>query len=739
MDGRPVMAFRIARRRVLIPLLLVGVLILWALGFFAYWRSPARGLPYFDSFAAGKDEEWQAFGGTWELSDGSMRDDSNERGAKLFTGSRYWQNYSVEADVMVLNAAGAASDVGFIVRSNDEEEGVYAYTGYFAVLHKTRGLRSTLAIGRAGHGIYGYPTPLEPGLQSSRWYHLKVLAYGCRLVATASLSSGATPTMVSMTDDNCIRSGRIGLQSSHSGGVWRNVVVRPATERDLDEMLAQGGSHRNLPLQTQPEAGIKVLDDSLALPLSKGTREVLSGSDAVPIDSIRLDLLAQSAKVTVHGLVILTSPVLFVQDPTGGIAIEQAAPQHLKIGDEVEATGDASPSAFSSTLKNAKVRVLWESTPIPAVSVTASQAATGAFDATFIEVEGRLRHKQYLPNHSLSFDFDAGSQSFRAIMNRQRGESVYDRIEPDSLVRLRGVAVADPAYTSYSAPFAVLVPSIDDVEVLAGPPWWSVGHLVAIAVGVLILALVANLLYQRLENWRLRAVVEEREVLAYEVHDSLAQSVAGIGFQLEAVRVGVPEDLARVHQQLDLTTELVRHSHREARRSVEMLLSHQLESEGLLSALTSCANRLVVGSAVQVVATSAGNVRPLTLRLSDTLYRIGQEALANAVRHAHPTALTIHLEYNEDLLRLSISDDGSGFIEDLDHPSFGVLGMRKRATSIFANLEIQSNSENGTVVSIAVPLPSRVTITALPVLLRNFVRGTRNVESGEKSGPHSNR
>jgi signal transduction histidine kinase len=216
--------------------------------------------------------------------------------------------------------------------------------------------------------------------------------------------------------------------------------------------------------------------------------------------------------------------------------------------------------------------------------------------------------------------------------------------------------------------------------------------------------------------------VEEREVLAYEVHDSLAQSVAGIGFQLEAVRVGIPEELAKVHQQLDLTTDLVRHSHREARHSVDMLRSHQLESEGLLSALTSCAYRLVAGSTVRVTATSTGNVYQLPLRLSDTLCRIGQEALANAVRHAHPTALTIHLEYSENLLRLLISDDGTGFVEDPDQPSFGVLGMRKRAMSISAKLEIRSNPEAGTIVSVAAPLPSRVTITSLPALLWKFLR-----------------
>ena len=710
------------RRRMLMPSLLAGLLVLGAFGIAAYWRSPLRGLPYRDSFAAGKAEEWQAFGGTWELRDGSMRDDSNERGAKLFSGSQYWQDYSIEADVMLLSATGPASDVGLILRASDEEEGVYAYTGYMAGLHITRGFAGSLMLGHVEHGTYAVSTPLVPDLQPSRWYHLKLLAYGCHVVATARASSSATPTVVSMTDDNCIRSGRVGLHSSHSGGVWRNVVVRRATERDLNEMLAEGASRGNSPAQSPSDTLRTFLEDRMGEPSGNTQQELPPGPKSVPIGDIGLDLLSQSRKVTVRGLVTLTSPALFVQDSTGGIAIQQGTPQLLKIGDEVEATGDASPNAFSSVLKNAEVHVLWQSTPIPAVSVTASQAATGAFDATFIEVEGRLRRKQYLPNNSLGFDFDAGSQSFRAIMSRESGGSLYNRIESDSLVRLRGVAVSDPAYTSDSAPFAVLVPSREDVEVTAGPPWWSAGRLLVIAVVLLILTLIAYLLYQRLENWRLRAVVEEREALAYEVHDSLAQSVAGIGFQLEAIRVGTPKDLEHVHQQLDVTTELVRHSHREARRSVDMLRSHQLESEGLLSALTTCAYRLVIGSSVQITASSSGTLPPLSLRLSDTLCRIGQEALANAVRHAHPTSLGIHLEFSQNLLRLLISDDGTGFVEEPDQPSFGILGMRKRAMSISAKLEIVSTPGKGTVVTVAVYVPSRVTIASLPARLWKILR-----------------
>ena len=133
------------RKRLLISFLLV-VLGLGALVCIAYWHSPTRGLPYHDSFADSKAEEWHAFGGTWEVVNGSMRNDSDERGAKLLTGSTRWQNYSIEADVMLLGLGG---DAGLIVRSSDEEEGVDAYNGYYAGL---RTIDNSLALGRAGYG-----------------------------------------------------------------------------------------------------------------------------------------------------------------------------------------------------------------------------------------------------------------------------------------------------------------------------------------------------------------------------------------------------------------------------------------------------------------------------------------------------------------------------------------------------------------------------------------------------------
>ena len=699
----------------------------------SYRHSSSRGLPYRDSFAKGKADEWKAFGGTWELAEGSMRNDSDERGAKLLTGSPNWADYSVEADVMLLGLGG---DAGLMLRSSDEEQGVDAYTGYYAGL---RTLDDSLVIGRAGHGWVEMNEKLDlepPGVRASRWYHLKLLAYGCQLAIRATLSSqqrdGRT---ISITDHDCIRSGRAGLRSYAAGGVWRNVVIRPATHADLAEMLVTAGRESTIdgqrPAANQSAWDLYATSSAITLP------SLPSSTHAQLISSLRLPALSVPLTATVRGTVVLASPALFVQDATGGVAVQQDTAQALKVGDEVEVTGRVHAHAFSPVLEQAKVRVLWENTPMPPVSVTASQAATGAFDATFLEVEGRLTGKEHGFGDSLTFDFDAGPQSFRAIMNRGRGDTLYNTVKLGSMLRLRGVAVSDTAYTHDLVPFALLLRSSDDAVVLAGPPWWNARHALMIVAAALLLAMVVNLIYHRVESWRLRAVLEERERMAYEMHDTLSQSFAGIGFQLKAIREGMPESLPRLHQQLDLASELVRHSHEETRRSIAVLRPEQPGSEGLVVALRECANRLVEGGSVEIAASCTGDVARTPLRVADTLYHIGQEALANAVRHGHPTRLEIRLAYERGLVQLRIRDNGGGFITGDDLPGFGIRSMRKRTAAIGGTLEIRSSPGAGTEVSIRSGLKSHA---SRPLMSADQLwRQIRHVASTGKLDSHPHR
>ena len=712
-----------------------AILALLGLALSVYFHHPTRGLPYHDSFANGKADEWTALGGTWDLINGAIRNDSDERGAKLLAGSSYWRNYSIEADVMLLGPEG---DAGLLLRSSEEEEGVDSYRGYYAGL---RSLDNSLVLGRADHEWLEENRKLDlaqGGIQAFQWYHLKLLAYDCQIVVKATMPSQGSVTSIAAKEKDCIKAGRVGLRSYSSGGVWKNVVVRSAARNDLVEMLATLSQQESVSAQPSTQS----TEFSDLEPGSRNERQRMPGSNESfqPIGGLRLFPFSNTQFATVRGVVTLMSPTLIVQDTTGGVSVPNAKQPPLKIGDEVEVHGRAHPGDFSSTLEDASVRLLWARSPMPAVSVTASQAATGAFDANFIELEGQLRGKHYGPNHTLVLDFDAGPESFRAIVNRGRGDFFFNEVKLNSLLRLRGICVVDSRYTQNLTPFVLLLRSTDDLKVLAGPPWWSAKHLVAIVIGFLIFALLMNFLYGRVEHWRLRAVADERERLAHEMHDTLAQSFAGIGFQLEAIRNGVPGDLPVIHRQLDLASDLARHSHEEARRSIATLRPASLQSGELVTALERCALRMVEGGKVQVVTSRSGDVRIMPLRITDTLYRIGQEAIANSVRHAHPTVIKVSINYQKNLVRLLVTDDGVGFKQENDLRGFGLGGMRRRAASIFATLQVVSAPGDGTRVEITAFLPPRATVLSWPNFFwKNLTEHRTNVEEPRRQHQNSYR
>ena len=110
-------------------------------------------------------------------------------------------------------------------------------------------------------------------------------------------------------------------------------------------------------------------------------------------------------------------------------------------------------------------------------------------------------------------------------------------------------------------------------------------------------------------------------------------------------------------------------------------------------------------SAIEVRAVSSGTERTIPLRISDTLHRIGQEAIANAVRHAHPNMIVVSLKYEMTTLELVVEDDGCGFLVSSESAGFGIRGMGKRADSIAALFTIHSTPGKGTAVRVLVPLP----------------------------------
>ncbi|MDR3412577.1 MAG: hypothetical protein P4L87_16825, partial [Formivibrio sp.] len=305
----------------------LALLLFSGAAYFVSARS-GRGLPYRDSFATGKTDEWHSYGGTWEVADAAIRNESNERGAKLITGSPNWKNYSIEGDIMISSITGYASDAGFVLRSSDEEQGVYAYYGYFALLHTVKNEGGSLLLGRVGQKpIVIKSFPLPSGLQTHIWYHMKLLAVGCRFFASVRLLPTDGTYTVELKDPPCLTHGRAGLLSSHAGGVWRNIVIQSATERDADSM------HAMIPAQASATSSVSSLKNEVApaAPAARVLYKEQVPSPAIPISDAHLKSLVSPIRATISGQVILTSPDLFVQDYSGGIPVHLSGNAQLKI------------------------------------------------------------------------------------------------------------------------------------------------------------------------------------------------------------------------------------------------------------------------------------------------------------------------------------------------------------------------------------------------------------------------
>jgi signal transduction histidine kinase len=719
------MTSQLTKRAGLTALLAAVILVVLTIGAVAFEAFVRKGQIQHAMISLDKQDNWQAFGGTWRFADGVMTNNSDERGAKLMTGSVDWSNYSVEADVLLLGQYG---DAGLIIRGSDEETGVDAYDGYMAGL---RDLDNTLMMGRADYGWKEYAAKtIAPRVFAEQWYHVKFLAFDCDFAVSATSQQGETTT-IAIRDPGCIKSGRLGLKSYNTGALWKNVEIRPATQRDLLAMI--GNQEPQLAVPNRFPTGMEAAPyDRFLEPIERDLRAHRSAVNAQAISSLRLLSPEVPGSITVQGVVTLTSPMLYIQDSTGGLAIASSHPHApLQIGDEIEASGDADLHDFSSELRNADIHVLWSHTPVSPVAVAASQAATGSFDAQYVEVQGKLAEKHDDGHGTEILTLEDESQSFVALVTGLGRSSNLESLKEKSKLRLRGICVIDSRYTHDLTAFALLLPSAGDIEVLEGPPWWSPAHILELAGGVLLLALAGMTGFFFVERWRMQSVLDERQRLAHEMHDTLAQSFAGLGFQLQAVHDDLNDGID-ILPQLEQAQEMVRNSHEEARRSISALRPELLESVGLLSTLETCARRLVSKSAsVEIKTVSQGSVQTLPLGVSDTLLRIGYEAIANAIRHAHCSRLTISLLYEKSVVELIVEDNGVGFVVSSDSAGFGLRGMHKRADNIAAQFRIDSSPGAGTRVHVRAPIPpSFARAIARRWLVRLPVREIQNEHTG---------
>jgi signal transduction histidine kinase len=259
----------------------------------------------------------------------------------------------------------------------------------------------------------------------------------------------------------------------------------------------------------------------------------------------------------------------------------------------------------------------------------------------------------------------------------------------------------------------------------------------------------AGLQQQLLTQAREAGVLDERQRMAREIHDTLAQGLTGIITQLQAAEQAA-DDLAAWRRHFQAATRLARESLSEARRSVEALRPESLETGRLSEALSEVAGRWSALHGIPAQVTTTGTARPMSPEAEFTLLRTAQEALANVAKHAGATRVGVTLSYMEHEVALDVRDDGRGFepaklctqaaqakaeaangrapvahvsgvtgliglsvSDGLRHPGagttgggFGLVSMRQRIESLAGTLQVESEPGFGTGISACIPVAS---------------------------------
>jgi signal transduction histidine kinase len=423
-------------------------------------------------------------------------------------------------------------------------------------------------------------------------------------------------------------------------------------------------------------------------------------------------------RVKVRGIVgYQQRNALFLQNQGKGLRVltQQATP--LDIGDVVDvlgfpATGDSAPMLEDAVFH----RLGHEKAPDP---VTLNlDAPWEEFDGAVVTTDAKLLNRLAQPD------------GLRLML--QRGDIFFDATAPpgvvadrllsiplNSDVRVTGIClVRSGGLWQTPQSFRMLLRLPQDVIVLTTPSWWNSRHtlwLLGMTAGILLAVIVwVVVLGRRLreqmdiirQKLRSSAVLEERNRIARELHDTLEQELAGITMQLDLAADCFQQAPGVAQHALETARDMSRHSMVEARRSVWDLRCQLLQDGDLVSALRQIVEPLVLREQTKVDFIVGGSPVRLPSPVEMNLLRIGQEAVANAVKHGRARNVSIELRYAVASVCLTVIDDGQGFTAGQSSPAghFGLLDMRERAQSMGSHLRVESESGRGTRIAVEVPL-----------------------------------
>ena len=476
--------------------------------------------------------------------------------------------------------------------------------------------------------------------------------------------------------------------------------------------------------------------------------------------------LAPGQRSRVRGVVVgrIGSDALVIEDRSGGLILKGDGLHSFAPGDPVEAVGFEGLENFLPVLQDSMLKLLPGSRGLPAVVRPAVVDLTlGRHHACLVGLEAELIEI------SESSAADGGGNGRIIVLTLRSGGTVFkaDFADPSpeksplpfaagSRVDLTGLCLAEANRQGRVDSFRLHLNGPEAVRILRDAPWLNprrtrvalTSTLAAMAFSGLWIAsssrknrrlraeirerenLTAELeqakqqltmrVDERTEELnleisarkesevRFKAVIGERTRLAQELHDGLQQGLTGVALQLDAASRLHDRAPDQSQHHLELARTLMRQTQDELRNSVWNLRSRSREDFSLFVALHQSARRLTEDTGIAAQVEQHGQPATLTELQEENLLRIGQEAMTNAIKHAHPQRIELSLVWRDHEVTLRIRDDGEGFATDKvagpEEGHFGLSGMAERAQRIGATLDIRSQPGQGSTIEARLPV-----------------------------------
>ena len=455
--------------------------------------------------------------------------------------------------------------------------------------------------------------------------------------------------------------------------------------------------------------------------------------------------------------------LFYLQAEALGVRVEMMEPLPLEPGDVVEVSGFLDRErvlagrAQAAGIVNAVVRVTghenrpWATVIQPdkilEINLAANRvgriAEPGDYDGCFIECRARVGDLQ--DDDWRVLPLITGKTSLTATMADGVRAALPPLVSGCELL-IRGIVQFElepptPRTLPLVARLSLIVPSASDIIIVSRPSWWTPRRLLA-ALSLLAVALAALLgwvvLLRRqvaIQSRRLadeimereraeiefEASLQERTRLAANLHDTVLQTVTGIGFQLKSCQKANEQAASPDAESLVVAQRMVEHAVDQLRGTVWNMSVMPLEGATFPAALEAMAARLQAGQKPRIAVHVAGVERDVPKVVSGNLLLLAEEAVHNALRHANASLIDVMAVFHEATVGVVVHDNGVGFEvgRQPQRPEghFGLDGMRDRMKRLGGMVTVESHPGSGTTITAEAPAhPSATDLSARPVL-----------------------